>query len=156
MLEADLSPACPEQIIEVVRDLFAAAPQQGVTPDVMRTRYRVFAEALSDMPAWAIREAARKWIKGEAPGNTAFAPSPGELSRLALAETLPHRALIEKLRRIQSARPLEQMTRTPETKAKIDNGFKALMANLEGKIRDDKARTAQYHDETAKRKGPSA
>lgn len=107
--------------------LFAATPQQSVSAEVMRSRYLVFCEALSDMPFWAIRSAALKWIRGEAKGNPAFAPSAGELARLSQAETLPHRALLEKLRRVLIAKPLQHIETSPEERAKVAARFGDLL-----------------------------
>lgn len=129
-LESELAPASVEEMIEVVRDLFAASPQQNVAPDLMRKRYAVFCEALSGLPLWALRTAAGKWVRGEAPGNPAFAPSAGELSRLATAETLPHRVTIEKLTRVLTAKPMASSDLTPETRARVATKFGDLVKSL--------------------------
>lgn len=115
-LEAELSPASGDQIIEAVRALFLASPQQAVSKEVMQGRYRIFIAALSDQPAWAIEAAAVKWFKGQTGGSVTFAPSSGELRRLSEAETLPHRTMIERLKRILIARPAGEQIDPDERK----------------------------------------
>lgn len=46
---------------------------------------KMFIQALSGMPAWAISSACSAWNRGEAAGkNTSFAPAPPDLRELAL------------------------------------------------------------------------
>ena len=129
-LETDLEPASPDQIIKAVAMLFNAAAQAPVSEETMRGRYRVFMEALSDLPGWAIHAAALKWIRGEVKGEVRFAPSSGDLRRLAEAETMPHRVLIAKLRRVLIAGPLEQVVHTPESRERVANKFGDLLKSF--------------------------
>jgi len=129
-LERDLAPATYDQIIEVVAALFVSTPQQSTSPEVMRGRYGVFYEALHDLPFWALEAAAKRWMRGEAKGNPAFSPSSGELRRLAVEETAPHRMMIERLKRVLTAKPIMQAEHTPESRERVAKGLGALAATL--------------------------
>lgn len=152
-LEEELTPASRGQIIEVVTALLMSSPQQAMNDQTASAKLRVYAAALDDLPAWALRNAAQKWMRGECDGNVAFAPSPGQLRRIAEAEIARHRAVIERLRRVLNARPLAayEHENSPEVRQRIATKFGDLAASLEGKVRDSKTRAAQYQDETAKK-----
>jgi hypothetical protein len=129
-LERDLAPASQNQIIEILRDLFAAFTQQAADRDTIRTRYGVFCQAMHDLPFWAIREAAQKWTSGKCEGNAAFCPSAGELARIAYRETLEHRATIARLNRVLAAKPLDERPDEPAAKARVANRVGDLMAQI--------------------------
>lgn len=152
-LEEELAPASRGQIIEVVTALLMSSPQQAMNDQTASAKLRVYAAALDDLPAWALRSAAQKWMRGECEGNVAFAPSPGQLRRIAEAEIARHRAVIERLRRVLNARPLAayEHENSPEVRQRIATKFGDLAASLEGRVRDSKTRAAQYQDETAKK-----
>jgi hypothetical protein len=71
-----------------------------------------YLDAIEDLPAWAVREAIRKWNRAESPKldgkshNYEFRPSPPTLRRLAQHELAPIRARILQLHKVLNAQPL--------------------------------------------------
>lgn len=129
-LERDLIPAGEGAIYRVVAALLAIAPQRPMEDEVAEGKLKIYASALDDIPLWALQIAARKWTKGECDGKVEFAPSPGQLRRLAVEAIAPHRAAIAKLRRLQSAKPLSAAEHTPETRQRVAAKFGDLINSL--------------------------
>lgn len=82
-------------------------------------RALVFAEALADVPTWAVVEARKAWLRGDREhfgedANFAFPPSPGQLA--SAARSIRSQMLGEalRLRRLQAATVQEQMPANPE------------------------------------------
>lgn len=71
-----------------------------------------YLDALEDVPAWSVREAIRKWNRGESPvldskkHDFNWRPEPATLRRLALHELTGVKARILHLRKIANAVPL--------------------------------------------------
>jgi len=71
-----------------------------------------YLDAIEDLPAWAVREAIRKWNRAESPKldgkphNYEFRPAPPTLRRLAQHELAPIRARILHLDKLLNAAPL--------------------------------------------------
>jgi len=71
-----------------------------------------YLDAIEDLPAWSIREALRKWNRGESrllhakPHNYDFRPSPPTLRRLSMLEVAVVRDRITKLHKLSNAQPL--------------------------------------------------
>lgn len=144
------TPAAERDVVANVVRLLVAFPAANMSPEAARARASIYVSVMADLPGWAIRIACDKWLRGDAEGNLAFAPSPPQLRQLAEAQTLSHRAAIVKLRRVLDAVPMEY--RAPsEDRAAIAAKFGGLVASIAGKARDEKSRTAQYQDETAKK-----
>jgi hypothetical protein len=67
-----------------VTELLLAFAGQAMNETGARARARGYITALEDLPAWAIADACRKWLRGEAgEQNYNFAPSPPVLRRIA-------------------------------------------------------------------------
>jgi hypothetical protein len=144
-----MQPASEREILFEFTALMADHAQQPLSQQVAKSRAISFVDTLSDLPAWAIQGATRRWRRGEGEGNHSFAPNASQIRPLAELETLPTRAMIEKLRRLLVAVPLKHQA--PHDRAKLATKFGDLASKLEGKIRDEKTRTAQYQDETSRK-----
>jgi len=134
-----MAPADPRDIAQIVAGLFMASPSQALSVDAQKAKIGLFVEALEGLPLWALKAASLKWRRGEVPGNAAFAPSAGELRRVADGLTLPHRAAIAKLNRVLSAQPLRSEEMPPEVKSRIAAKF----SDLARSISDNARREAQ-------------
>jgi hypothetical protein len=148
-LRERMRPASEREILEEFTRLMADHAQQPMSQATAKARAIGFVETLSDLPAWAIQGAAKRWRGGEGEGNHSFAPNAAQIRPLAEMETLPTRTMIEKLRRLLVAVPLKHQP--PMDRAKLATKFGDLASKLEGKIRDEKTRTAQYQDETSRK-----
>jgi hypothetical protein len=72
-------------------------------------RAEAYLDALSDMPAWAIAEAVRRWNRGQAgEHNYSFAPAPAILRRVTDEVLVPYRIDLEKIEIVLRAVPLER------------------------------------------------
>ncbi len=129
-LEGSLTPASEREIAAEFTKLILAFPAQSVSQDVAAIRAEAYFTALSDLPAWALREACRKWLRGEADGNLAFAPSPPQLRRLADEALIPVRAQMVRLRKLLHARGEGRVC--GERSVEMRRKFEALSASLVG------------------------
>ncbi|WP_336488314.1 hypothetical protein [Methylobacterium nigriterrae] len=80
--------------------------------DTADIKIGAYLDAVDDLPAWAIREAMRRWRRGEVSGDARdldFAPKPPRLRRLAqsIAATASGQAI--RLQRILDAQPEDEM-----------------------------------------------
>lgn len=72
-------------------------------------RAEAYLDALSDMPAWAIAEAVRRWNRGQAgEHNYSFAPAPAILRRIVDGILAPCRVDLGKVEIALKAVPLER------------------------------------------------
>lgn len=77
-----------------------------------------YLDALEDLPAWAVREALRRWRRAEVEGVDArdfdFAPKPPRLRKIALGIVNMARGQALRLQRILDAEPIERLTEAEE------------------------------------------
>jgi hypothetical protein len=61
--------------------------------------------AVGDLPTWTISNAARRWLRGDAPegANLAFPPSPPQIRKMALEELAKAKALLYRVERLLNA-----------------------------------------------------
>lgn len=86
-----LAPGPASDTSNAIITLLGTFPSTGGNDKARANGFRI---ALEDLPAWAIEEAVKRWLRGEdgeGSENYAFAPSPPQLRRLALRA----RALVE-------------------------------------------------------------
>jgi hypothetical protein len=103
-LEATLRPGPPEAVLSAVAELLLCFPQQGAGDRVAEVRARAYLRALDDVPAWCVREAADRWLRGEAgERNYSFAPSTAELRKVALEIMLSVKGMARAYRRLAEA-----------------------------------------------------
>lgn len=102
------------QILQVLGVLFTTYGGAAVSEDVAATRIKTYLEALSDRPAWAIKRAAKRWLKGDVEGVDRkaldFPPSAARLRDLATECMRPvnlELAALQKLTRAKVVKPID-------------------------------------------------
>ena len=109
-----------------------------------------YLDAIEDLPAWAVREAIRKWNRAESPKldgkshNYEFRPSPPTLRRLAQHELAPIRARILHLDKLLNAAPLIEYS--DEHRAEMLKRLQDLLATRPTVKRVEKAAEPQPVD----------
>jgi hypothetical protein len=84
-LRESMAPAGRAVIETLVGSLLAGFPVGRGHRDDVDAVMKMFVQALSGLPSWAISSACSAWNRGEAGGkNTSFAPAPPDLRDLAL------------------------------------------------------------------------
>lgn len=110
-------------ILQALGVLFTTYGGAAISEDVAATRIKTYVEALSDRPAWAIKRAAERWIRGDVTGierkQLDFPPSPARLRELATECMRPvnlELAALQKLTRAKVVKPIdpEERRRTIE------------------------------------------
>jgi len=81
--------------------------------DTVAVKIEAYEDAVGDLPAWAIREAIRRWRRGECSADSRdldFAPKPARLRRMvqSIAATATGQAM--RLQRVLDAEPEEPLT----------------------------------------------
>ncbi len=90
----------PVSIGKTLMILLAAFPAQSLSEEIVAARIAGYRIALDDMPAWAVEEAAKMWLRGSLPEAGQYAPAPPVLRRTAaalLAKVQNERAGYERL-----------------------------------------------------------
>ena len=129
-LERELAQADRREVAVVVGKLFMAFPSTAASVDAQRAKIALYVEDLDGLPLWALDSAASKWRRGEVTGDVKFAPSAGELRRIAEAQTLPHRALIAKLNRVLVAQELRNVRPEPAERERVAQKFGDLLKSF--------------------------
>lgn len=81
--------------------------------DLASIEIEAYRDALDDLPAWTVREALRRWRRGEVVGNKRdleFAPKEHRLREIALMVEASVRGQIVRLQRILEAEPDDSLT----------------------------------------------
>lgn len=81
--------------------------------DLASIEIEAYRDALDDLPAWTVREALRRWRRGEVDGNKRdldFAPKEHRLREIALMVEASVRGQIIRLQRILEAEPDDSLT----------------------------------------------
>ena len=115
-------------LAELLR-LFAAFPAGDQSEASTRLRMESYVEALRGIPAWAVSEARRAALRGEAGCDLRFAPTPPQLAALAKARLQNVRDELTMLRRIERA-AVEAFEPAPEEHARVSGGFGELLTEL--------------------------
>lgn len=103
-----LTPATEDEALTLVMQLLLAFPAQELSETGAKYRANGYITALSDCPAWAIRDGCKSWLKrrfSEATDNYAFAPSPPQLERLCRLSMREAREHERRLEMILKAKP---------------------------------------------------
>lgn len=106
--------------------LLTALPKQdpGVTAILLADAYR---EAIGDAPAWAVREARLRIIRGKVP-DVKFAPPPPQLVAIIDEVLRPYRADLADLEALATIPPAGEAT--PEERQRVAAGFDNLKTEL--------------------------
>lgn len=112
LLEKRLGERSDSVIARSVTGLLLTYPNARPTGEEAEILVAAFVMALSDLPPWAVTEAATRWMRGDVPDgiNTGFAPSAGDLHKLAREIVMPFWLEQQKLRDMLKA---EVVDRTP-------------------------------------------
>ena len=114
----------------IVAEMFTVYPAANISVDAHKLKIAGYVNDLAGLPAWAVKAAGSKWRRGEVSGEVKFAPSSGEWRRLAEAQTLDHRAQINRLKRVLAAQLLANERPSVETRAKVAQKFGDLLTTL--------------------------
>lgn len=107
----DEEPAKAISITKLQAVLGDAGVEGQLDEQLARVRANAYLEAIGDLPAWAIEQAALKWLRGEGLGeddNPNFVPRPVHLIRIAAAILQPIRAERDQLKLLLQCAPVEQ------------------------------------------------
>lgn len=120
--------------LDLLEALFLSRPmsRDSARKDATAARANAYADALDDVPSWALAEAIRAYNKGLA-GDDEFAPSPGKLRRLALEAVGRVVRARDHLRAVLDAKPLDALLEaqeSPEERARVVKGFTSLSDSL--------------------------
>ena len=141
-LQAACRPGPTPRLIGILAELvaeYATARLDEDTADIKITAYR---DAVEDLPAWAVREAIRRWRRGEVSGDTRdldFAPKPARLRRIAqgIAATATGQAIrLQRILEAEAEEPVSDAARA-ENAERADALVRQLSAPAGGP--DDKA-----------------
>lgn len=129
-LEGALVAGPPEQILERVAFLLNRY-LAGKTDDDLAVRAETYLEALDDLPAWIIREAIRRWFKGECGGEKRdydFPPSEARLRDVAKRVLSVAQGQVIVFRRLLAAEPDPEISEADRARQAAE--FQALAADL--------------------------
>lgn len=142
-LEQAARPGPWNRTLLILGELVTEHASARLDEDTAAIKIDAYRDAVEDLPAWAIREAVRRWRRGDVSGadprDLDFAPKPARLRRLAegIAATASGQAI--RLRRILAAEPEEPVS--DAVMAKNQERFADVLKMLaEPKpVHDDKA-----------------
>lgn len=125
-LQAASRPGPTPRLIGILAELvaeYATARLDEDTADIKITAYR---DAVEDLPAWAVREAIRRWRRGDVSGDTRdldFAPKPARLRRIAqgIAATATGQAIrLQRILDAEAEEPISEAEREANAKRADD------------------------------------
>lgn len=112
-LEAEMDPDFPfagtsgaDAKLAIVTALLTGLAKGNSAADGIEAKFDLYEIALDDVPAWAVAEAARRWIKRDCPEsidkrpNYEFAPGPSTLGAIARLEIAGHRRAADECRKV--------------------------------------------------------
>lgn len=82
-MQAELKPASVRERTAIVAELLAFYSTSSQDEISLRAKLSVWVETLEGVPAWALREAVRRWHAGRLNPNTSFCPSPATILNAA-------------------------------------------------------------------------
>lgn len=107
----------PQDIRTSLTALKAAFPAQQVDEQTAKMEARLLMEAVSRFPAWAVAKVCEKFITGQVPRKTNFAPTIAEVVPLCEAETMEVRLEVARIERILKAEVVQEPTADSEARA---------------------------------------
>ena len=126
-LAQHLAPASPADIGAVLALLQCAFPAAPMDPVAAKANVRAYAMALEEVPAFALEEAVRRVLKGEAGLKGSFMPTPPQLREVANDASRPARWHAVLLRRLLEAEVEREITE--EERACVAARFRTLLPN---------------------------
>jgi hypothetical protein len=135
-------------ILTELAKMFAAFPAQEQSDIPTSLRMDAYLEAIGLKPAWAVREARLRVIRGETDLSTRFAPTPPQLALEVSAVLRPLQDDLVDLDRLSVAEVYEQdPVPAPEERALVAEGFQRLRADLAVGERERLAERKEFRDE---------
>lgn len=126
-LAQHLAPASPADIGAVLALLQCAFPAAAMDAVTARAHVRAYALALEGVPAFALDEAARRILRGEAGLKHAFMPTPPQLRDTANEASRPARWHAVQLRRLLDAEVEREVSE--EERARVVARFREILPN---------------------------
>lgn len=118
-----------DDLVPILKVLFSLYPAAPLSDETAAIKVKGYLAVLSDRPAWAVRAAADKWMRGEVGGDEAqrFPPAAARLRALATAEMAPlfdELAMLSKLRKAKVVKPVDEadLARRRQQVAKLLGG----------------------------------
>lgn len=127
-LDAHLSGSSTDDVVSAVAQMRVVLPTSGLDEGQAAAAGRAYLIALEGAPRFALQEAVRLVLRGEAGLDHRFMPTPPELKALVDRLSLPARAHRVQLRRLLKAR-VERVP-TEEERAKVKELTASLVASL--------------------------
>ena len=131
--------------------LVSAFPMQGQSDSPVSLRVEAYFEALGMAPAWAVREARLRVVRGQEPTlNKSFAPTPPELAEIVRAILRPHRNDLADLETLAQIEPT--FDPSPEERARVGERVEELRGELRetiDKAESERATRVREHVEKA-------
>ena len=116
------------EIAKIVAEMLASYPSARAAGEEARMVIAAYVSSLSDLPPWAVQEAARQWARGKAGSDApAFPPSSAQL--YASAETSIARFRLERSRIADALQSAEHQP-TDSERARVSAGFDDLLATF--------------------------
>ena len=106
-------PGPENAVISIIGDLILEYAPSRPDEAVIAAKTDGYLDAVEDLPAWAIREAIRRWRRGECDASAhdlEFAPKPARLKRIAEGIATVASGQASRLRRILAAEPSEPVS----------------------------------------------
>lgn len=112
-LHAASMPGPLASTLAVIGSIVSRNPAARQDEDLASIEIEAYRDALEELPAWTVREALRRWRRGEVGGNKRdldFAPKEHRLREIALTVEASVRGQIIRLQRILDAEPDDSLT----------------------------------------------
>jgi hypothetical protein len=116
-------------IAEEIAALLTAFPRRDDGEADLALRISAYFDAIADAPAWAVRQARLRIIRGEVGSlDTRFAPTPPQFAETVRKLLQPLKDDLADLERLSVA--TAEHVPTPEEKARVAEGFAKLRASM--------------------------
>ena len=112
-LHAASQPGPTEDTLLVLADLIQEHAPSRLDERTVSIKAEAYLDALEDLPAWTIREAVRRWRRGDVAADAQtldFAPKPPRLRKIAEGIALVAKGQALRLQRILDAEPEEELS----------------------------------------------
>lgn len=112
-LEAASRPGPVNRTLAILGELINEHAASRLDDETVSIKAEAYLDAVEDLPSWAVREAVRRWRRGEVsadPKDLDFAPKPARLRRIAQAIATVPVGQAQRLRRILDAEPEEPVS----------------------------------------------
>lgn len=155
-LEDAQRPGPVERTVAIIGEIIAEHATGRMDEMVAGVKTDAFLDALEDLPAWAIREAVRRWRRGEVDGvdpqDFKFAPKPQQLRRAAMLMVNVARGQAVRLQRILDAEAEKPVSADVQQRQSEELARIGIRVGAENHEREQQIRHGQQQDAYAKLK----